>query len=329
MEYRKLGKSGIKVSEFSFGSWVTFKSQVDTKLAKECMAMAYEHGVNFFDNAEVYSDGDSEVIMGEALKQLNWTRDSYLVSSKVFWGGQKPTQRGLSRKHVFDACHAAMKRLQVDYLDLYFCHRPDIDTPVEETVLAMNDLIRQGKILYWGTSEWSAEQLREAHQVARDYRVIGPTMEQPEYNLFHRERVEIEYSRLYETVGLGTTVWSPLSSGLLTGKYENGIPEGTRANITGYEWLKARFLSPEGQAQIAKAKELRLLAEKNGMKLSQMSLLWCLSNPNVSTVILGASKTEQLRENLAALEHKAKMNPEVLEAIEAIVQNKPEHAPLF
>jgi aryl-alcohol dehydrogenase-like predicted oxidoreductase len=217
----------------------------------------------------------------------------------------------------------------VDYLDMYFCHRPDVDTPIEETVLAMNDLIRQGKILYWGSSEWSAEQVREAHQVARDFRVIGPTMEQPEYNLFKRERVELEYARLYETVGLGTTIWSPLASGILTGKYENGIPEGTRITLKGYEWLRERFLSPEGQAKIAKAKELRLLAESHGLKLSQMSLLWCLKNPNVSTVILGASTLDQLRENLSALDHKEKMTDDLMQKIENIVKNKPVPAPLY
>lgn len=326
MEYRNLGKSGLRISEFSFGSWVTFKSQVDVKLAKDMMSLAYERGVNFFDNAEVYAGGASEEIMGQALRELNWERDTYTVSSKVFWGGQKPTQRGLSRKHVFDACHAALKRLQVDYLDLYFCHRPDRMTPMEETVWAMNDLIRQGKVLYWGTSEWTAEEIRQAHQVARENHLIGPTMEQPQYNLFHREKVEVEFSRLYETVGLGTTIWSPLASGLLTGKYENGIPEGTRVSLEGYEWLKERFESPEGKAQIQKAKDLRLLAEDFGLTLTQLALLWCNHNPHVSTVILGASKMSQLEDNLNALEQKSKCTPELWSKVEEIVANRP--APL-
>lgn len=329
MQYRNLGKSGLKVSEFSLGSWVTFKSQVDVKLAKDMMACAYERGVNFFDNAEVYAAGASEQIMGQALKELGWDRDTYTVSSKVFWGGQKPTQKGLSRKHVFDGCHAALKRLQVDYLDLFFCHRPDRETPIEETVWAMNDLIRQGKVLYWGTSEWTAEELREAHQVARDYRLIGPTMEQPQYNLFEREKVEREYSRLYETVGLGTTIWSPLHSGLLTGKYENGIPEGTRVSLDGYEWLKERFESPEGQAKIEKAKKLRLLAEEHGLTLVDLSLLWCNKNPHVSTVILGASKISQLEANLDALEKKDKCSDELWSAVEDIMDNRPEALEVF
>ena len=320
MNYRRLGKSGLKVSEFSFGSWVNFGSSVDTRLAQECMAYAYDHGVNFFDNAEVYADGESERVMGAALKQLGWGRDTYTVSSKVFWGGQKPTQMGLSRKHVFDACHAALKRLQVDYLDLYFCHRPDPETPISETVVAMNDLMRQGKVLYWGTSEWSDEQIREAHTIARDYRLDGPTMEQPEYNLFKRTRVEGEYARLYEDFGMGTTIWSPLASGLLTGKYENGIPMGTRVSKAGYEWLKARFESPEGADKIRQARELRLLGEDYGLSLTHLSLLWCLQNSNVSTVILGASKLEQLKDNLAALDHREKFTLELKNKIEKIVE---------
>ncbi|MEO5667232.1 MAG: aldo/keto reductase [Bdellovibrionota bacterium] len=319
MEYRRLGHSGLKVSEFSFGSWATFGTSVDTKLATDCMALAYERGVNFFDNAEIYAGGESERVMGEALKKLGWGRDTYTVSSKVFWGGQKPTQLGLSRKHVFDACHAALKRLQLDYLDLYFCHRPDPETPIAETVIAMNDLMRQGKVMYWGTSEWSDEQIFEAQKVADDYRLVGPSMEQPEYNLFKRERVEGEYAHVFQKLGIGTTIWSPLASGLLTGKYENGIPGGTRVNQSGYEWLKARFESAEGKEKIAQAKALRILAEENGLTLTHLSLLWCLKNPNVSTVILGASKLEQLRDNLNALDHKAKLTPELMQKIQKIV----------
>jgi voltage-dependent potassium channel beta subunit len=242
MEYRRLGKSGLKVSALSYGSWVTFGSQVDESLARDLLTLAYERGVNFFDNAEAYSGGESERIMGNALKKIGWGRDTYVVSSKVFWGGGRPTQMGLSRKHVTDACHAALKRLQVDYLDLYFCHRPDLHTPIEETVWAMNDLIRQGKVLYWGTSEWSAQAITEAWVVARENHLVGPTMEQPEYNMFHREKVEAEFLPLYEKHGLGTTIWSPLASGLLSGKYAQGIPKDSRANVAGYDWHRSRSL---------------------------------------------------------------------------------------
>ena len=324
MEYRRLGKSGLKVSALSFGSWVTFGTQVDERLSQELMKSAYDSGVNFFDNAEVYEHGVSETLMGQALKKLGFGRDTYCVSSKVFWGGEKPTQNGLSRKHVFDACHAALKRLQVDYLDLYFCHRPDIHTPIEETVWAMNDLIRQGKVLYWGTSEWSAQQITEAWQVARENRLIGPTMEQPQYNLFHRQKVEAEFRPLYERFGLGTTIWSPLASGLLTGKYNDGLPKDSRLNLPGYEWLKQRYQSEEGKAQIAKTRLLTALAQELGFTMGQLAIGWCLKNPNVSTVILGASKTQQLEENLATLPLIFRLTPDVLSRIEAIIGNRPE-----
>jgi voltage-dependent potassium channel beta subunit len=323
MEYRRLGKSGLKVSEFSFGSWVTFGKQVDGSDAVSLMAHAYDNGINFFDNAEGYESGKSELVMGEALKTLGWSRDSYIVSSKVFWGGGKPTQRGLSRKHVTDAAHAALKRLQVCYLDLYFCHRPDIDTPIEETVRAMHDLITQGKILYWGTSEWSAQQLTEAYAVARDLRITPPTMEQPQYNLFERQKVEGDYLPLYDLMGLGTTIWSPLASGVLTGKYNNGMPNDSRMNLLGYEWLKEKWSSDTGRAQLAQVAVLADLAKEIGISITHLALLWCLSNRNVSTVILGASRMSQLEDNLAALTHKGKLTPEVLSRIDAIVGNKP------
>ena len=324
MEYRRLGKSGLKVSEFSFGSWVTFGKQVDGGDARTLMATAYAAGVNFFDNAEGYEAGASETLMGEALKSLSWGRDSYIVSSKVFWGGPKPTQRGLSKKHVTDACHAALRRLQVDYLDLYFCHRPDIDTPIEETVWAMHNLIQQGKVLYWGTSEWSAQQITEAHLVARQSGITAPTMEQPQYNLFTRHKVEADYAPLYDSHGLGTTIWSPLSSGLLTGKYNDGVPADSRANLPGYEWLLEEFRSADGQARLAKVKALAKLAAGIGMPVHHLALLWCLANPCVSTVILGASRQAQLVDNLAALDNRALLTPEVMAAVEAIMQNKPE-----
>jgi len=323
MQYRRLGKSGLQVSEFSLGSWVTFGKQVDQRDALDIMTLAYDSGINFFDNAEGYEAGVSETLMGEALAKLAWSRDSYIVSSKVFWGGSKPTQRGLSRKHVTDACHAALKRLQVEYLDLYFCHRPDIDTPIEETVRAMHDLVQQGKVLYWGTSEWSAQQLTEAWAVAKDLKITPPTMEQPQYNLFERDKVEGDYRPLYDLMGLGTTIWSPLASGILTGKYNKGIPAGSRLDLPGYEWLKELWQGEKGKQRIAQVEKLAALAEEIGLPIHHMALLWCLANKNVSTVILGASKKSQLQDNLAALDGRDKLTSEVLDKIDAILGNKP------
>ncbi len=329
MQYRRLGKSGLQVSEFSFGSWVTFAKQVDIAPAKEIMAAAYDAGINFFDNAEGYEQGRSELVMGQAIAELGWSRDSYVVSSKVFWGGQKPTQRGLSAKHVTDAAHAALKRLRVDYLDLYFCHRPDIDTPIEDTVRAMHNLVLQGKVLYWGTSEWSGQQITEAHAVARANGLTPPTMEQPQYNLFERHKVESDYLPVYDTFGLGTTIWSPLASGLLTGKYNNGTPNDARANLPGYEWLREAMLGEQGRARIEKVKALASVADAAGLPIHHMALLWCLSNPRVSTVILGASRLSQLTDNLGALANRAKLTPDVLAAIEAVMGNKPSQPARF
>lgn len=324
MEYRRLGKSGLKVSEFSFGAWVTFAKQVGEDDAASLMGCAYDNGVNFFDNAEGYEKGNAENVMGEALKALKWPRESYAVSSKVFWGTGKGTMdRGLSAKHITDAAHAALKRLQVDYLDLYFCHRPDIDTPIEETVRAMHNLIMQGKVLYWGTSEWTAQQLTEAYAAARQYNLTPPTMEQPEYNLFRREKVEAEFLPLYDLFGLGTTIWSPLASGILTGKYNDGIPADSRMNLPGYEWLKARLDSDKGKDELAKVKKLAKLADEAGLPIHHLALLWCNANPNVSTVILGASKLSQLKDNLKALESKSRLTPEVMAKIEEIMGNTP------
>jgi len=324
MLYRRLGKSGLQVSEFSLGSWVTFNKQVHEDDALKLMTTAYDAGINFFDNAEGYEGGKSETLMGNALQKLQWGRDSFIVSSKVFWGGKKPTQRGLSRKHVFDACHAALKRLQVDYLDLYFCHRPDIDTPIEETVRAMHNLVQQGKVLYWGTSQWTSQQITEAWSVAKDLKITAPSMEQPEYNFFEREKVEGDFLPLYELTGLGTTIWSPLASGILTGKYNKGIPEDSRLNLPGYEWLKKEWQSPEGTAKLAKVEKLAALAAQAGMPIHHMALLWCLSNKHVSTVILGASKLSQLEDNLAALESHNRLTDDIKTQIEDILQNKPE-----
>jgi len=324
MQYRRLGTSGLQVSALSFGSWVTFHNQVDDSLARDLMAQAYDAGVNFFDNAEVYAKGQSELMMGRVLKELGWGRDTYTLSSKVYWGGDLPTQRGLSRKHVHDACHAALARLQVDYLDLFFCHRPDTECPIEETVRAMNDLIRQGKVLYWGTSEWTADQLAEAAGVARALGLQGPTMEQPQYNMLVRDKVEREFHRLYETIGLGTTIWSPLASGVLTGKYSEGIPEGSRLTLPDYKFLRDRFESEEGRTQVAKARELSGIADELGTSLPKLAIAWCLRNPNVSTVILGASRAGQLEENLAALELVDQLTGDVMERIEGVLQNKPD-----
>ena len=306
MEYRKLGKSGLKVSELSFGSWVTFNTQVDTKLAEDMFKVCFDSGINFFDNAEGYDRGKSEEVMGQALKSINEPRDSYCVSSKVFFSSSpnpKPTQLGLSKKHITEACHQAMKRLQVDYLDLYFCHRADPDTPIGETVWAMHNLITQGKVLYWGTSEWTAEEITEAYEFAEKNHLTPPTMEQPQYNLLDRKRFEVEYDPIFRRYQMGTTIWSPLASGALTGKYLDGIPDGSRATLKGYEWLKKHMIDSErGQARMDKVRNLKPIADELGVSLSKMSIAWCLLNPNVSTVILGASKVDQLKENLEALE---------------------------
>lgn len=326
MEYRRLGNSGLQVSALSFGAWVTFGTQVGVANAEKLMRTAYDAGVNFFDNAEVYEYGQAEIVMGKALKKLGWPRDSYLVSSKVMFGSVEdpmPTQRGLNRKHVFEACDQALERLGVEALDLYFCHRPDPSVPMEEVVRAMSDLIRLGKVHYWGTSEWSAQQLMEAYSIARQYNLIPPTMEQPQYNMFHRERFEVEYARLYKVMGLGTTIWSPLASGILTGKYNDGEPQDTRINLPGYEWLKRFFESAEGQSRIAKARLLSEVADDLGTSMARMAIAWCLKNPNVSTVILGASKLEQLEENLQALDVVPQLTDDVMERFEEILDNKP------
>ena len=311
MEYRNLGNSGLKISELSFGSWVTFVNQLGQKQALECMAFAYEQGVNFFDNAEAYASGDSEVLMGKVLNKLNWTRDTYIVSSKVFWGGELPTQRGLSKKHIHDACNAALKRLQVDYLDLFFCHRPDPDTPISETVYAMNDLIHQGKILYWGTSEWGAEEIKESFKCAKKFNLRGPTMEQPQYNLLFRDRFEKEYKDIFKKYKIGTTIWSPLASGLLTGKYNDGIPTKSRFKVKGYEWLADSM----DKIDFNKIKKINSLAKKLGIKSSQLAILWCLKNKNVSSVILGASKLSQLKENLDSIKSYDLITDEILKEI--------------
>lgn len=323
-----MGISGLKLSEFSLGSWVTFGRQVKGNAAVDMLALAYDQGVNFFDNAEAYEQGESERLMGEALQTLDKPRDTWCVSSKVFWGGSKPTQIGLSRKHVTEACHAALRRLRVDYLDLYFCHRPDIETPIVETVRAMHDLITQGKVLYWGTSEWDAQQIAEAYDVAERWHLTPPSVEQPRYNLFDRERFEVELRPVLERFGIGATIFSPLASGLLTGKYNEDIPAGSRMTLTGYEWLAGKFASPEGQAQIAKTRELSALAARYGIALHHLALLWCLENPHVSTVLLGASSREQLEDNLKALEARDRLTFELLQELGTTLGDEPPPAGL-
>jgi voltage-dependent potassium channel beta subunit len=327
MEYRRLGKSGLQLSTLSFGSWVSFNKQIDDTIADELMGIAYDNGINFFDNAEVYASGESEKMMGRVLQKKNWDRSSFIISSKVFFGWRskmnKPNQTGLSRKHVIEACNEALGRLHVDYLDLFFCHRPDKKTPIEETVWAMNILLQQGKILYWGTSEWSGVEILEAHRVATQHHLISPVMEQPQYNLFERNKIENEFLMIYDTVGLGTTIWSPLASGLLTGKYNAGIPEKSRFALEGFNWLSERWMVED---KLKKVKKLSDLAAKLDVSTAALSIAWCISNPRVTTAILGATKKEQLLDNLTALEAVKKITPEVLEKIEKIMLTKPKLA---
>lgn len=321
MLYRRLGSSGLKVSALAFGAWVTFGKQVKNATATKLLHTAYDAGVNFFDNAETYADGAAERVMGAILKKSRWPRDTFLVSSKVFFGAERegPNQIGLSRKHVVEACDAALQRLQVDYLDLYYCHRPDPDTPIEETARAMHDLITQGKVLYWGTSEWSAANLAEAFAICARLNLHRPIVEQPQYNLFHRSRVEKEYSPFYLSPGLGTTVWSPLASGLLTGKYNAGVPTGSRLDTPSMAWLKDRLTSePSFPAKITAVKKLAPIAIELDTSLPCLALAWCLKNPRVSSVILGASRPEQLRENFGALAVLDRLTPGVMARIEAI-----------
>jgi len=320
MEYRRLGRSGLKVSVLSFGSWVTFanKDQIaQAAEAAECLQAARDAGVNFFDNAEGYAAGESERVMGEAFRQLGWKRHEYVVSTKLFWGlhNNVNMKNTLNRKYLSQAIDGSLERFGLDFVDLVFCHRPDAHTPIEETVWAMSDMITQGKALYWGTSEWSADEIRAAYEIADKHHLHKPLMEQPQYNLFWRDRVEKEYSRLYEDIGLGTTIWSPLASGLLTGKYLNGVPEGSRATLPGYEWLRSMLTDEKRNAKVA---ELKVIADELGITLSQLSLAWCAKNPNVSTVITGASSAAQVRENMTALDAMPLLTKEIMDRIDVI-----------
>ena len=324
MEYRRMGRSGLQLSVLSFGSWVTFHKQINDNIADELMGMAYDNGINFFDNAEVYALGESEKMMGRVLKAKNWDRTSYTLSSKAYFGwrgkNNKPNQTGLSRKHLIEACNEALGRLQTDYLDLFFCHRPDTGVPIEEVVWTMHNLIQQGKILYWGTSQWSGAEIMEAHRVADRCNLIAPTVEQPQYNMFERFKMEQDYLPVFKNAGMGTTIWSPLAAGFLTGKYNNGIPEGSRLAMEGFDWLKDRWVQDD---KLEKVKKLTALAMELGVSLAALSIAWTIHNPHVTTAILGATKKEQLTENLKALEVVTLLSKEVIDKIETILQNKP------
>ena len=324
MEYRRMGRTGLQLSVLSFGSWVTFHKQIKDNIADELMGMAYDNGINFFDNAEVYALGESEKMMGRVLKAKNWDRTSYTLSSKAFFGwrgkNNKPNQTGLSRKHLIEACHEAMGRLQTDYLDLFFCHRPDTGVPIEEVVWTMHNLIQQGKILYWGTSQWSGAEIMEAHRVADRFNLIAPTVEQPQYNMFERFKMEQDYLPVFKNAGMGTTIWSPLAAGFLTGKYNNGIPEGSRLAMEGFDWLKDRWVE---DTKLEKVKKLSVLANELSVSLAALSIAWTIHNPHVTSAILGATKKEQLTENLKALDAVSLLSEELIDKIESILQNKP------
>ena len=319
MEYRRLGRSGLKVSVLSFGSWVTFGPQLKGATAVDCIAAAGDAGVNFFDNAEAYAGGESERIMGEAFETLGWERNTYVVSTKLFWGlnGGVNMSNTLNRKYLMHAIEGSLDRFRLDFVDLLFCHRPDPDTPIEETVWAMSDIVSSGRALYWGTSEWAADEIRAAWEIAERNHLHKPVMEQPQYNLLTRRKVEREYARLYEDIGLGLTTWSPLASGLLTGKYLDGVPDDSRASLPGYEWLRGMLTDERSNDKV---KALKAVADDLDCTLAQLSLAWCTKNPHVSTVITGASRVEQVKENMVALEVAARLDDEVLARIDEVAR---------
>ncbi len=319
MEYRRLGRSGLKVSALSLGAWVTYGAQVGEETAYECMTEAFDGGVNFFDNAEAYSSGRAEVVMGNVIRRAGWKRSDLVVSTKLFWGGKGPNDVGLSRKRIIEGIDRSLSRLQLEHVDLLFCHRPDPETPIEETVRAMNHVLAQGKALYWGTSEWSADQIADAAAIAAREHLIGPSMEQPQYHLFHRDRVEREYAKLYERIGLGLTIWSPLASGLLTGKYDHGDVPGTRASLPGMEWLREELVGAAARPKIERVKKLKAVADRLGCTRAQLALAWCLKNPHVSSAITGATRREQVKENLGAMPVVERLTPDVMREIERIV----------
>jgi voltage-dependent potassium channel beta subunit len=324
MEYRKMGNTGLRLSVLSYGSWVTFSKQVDDSASDRIMGLAYDNGINFFDNAEAYEGGRSEEMMGRVLKNKDWDRTSFCISSKAFFGlygkNNKPTQHGLSRKHLTEACNAALRRMQTDYLDLFYCHRPDPETPMEEVVWTMNVLLQQGKILYWGTSEWSGAEIAAAHEVAKQLSLIGPAVEQPQYNLFERHKMEVDYLPVFSKYGMGTTIWSPLASGLLSGKYKNGVPDGSRLALENYAWLKDRTLEDD---KVARVNSLEKIALQLNTSLATLSIAWCIHNPHVTTAILGATKESQLTENLRALDVYQQLTPDIMAEIDTIMGSKP------
>ncbi|KAK9712202.1 hypothetical protein K7432_007302 [Basidiobolus ranarum] len=326
MEYRKLGNTGLKVSVLGLGSWLTYGGQVSQDVCYSCMTTAFKLGINYFDTAEVYGGGRAELAIGQVIKTAGWRRPDFVISTKIFWGGDGPNDRGLSRKHIVEGLNASLQRLQLEYVDLVLAHRPDPDTPMEEIVRAFNHVIHQGKALYWGTSEWGSQKITEAHMVSQRLGLIGPVLEQTQYNMFHRERIEAEYQPLFETLKMGTTIWSPLAVGILTGKYNNGIPEGSR--LSGYEnmalsRIRDSLATPEGQAKIDKVKELQPIAEKLGCTIAQLALAWTVKNSQVSSAIFGASNPEQVTDNVKALLILPKLTEEIMNEIEAVLQNKP------
>lgn len=326
MQYKNLGRSGLKVSQLSYGAWVSFGNQIDVKEAKTLLQTCRDHGVNFFDNAEVYANGRAEEIMGQAIRELGWKRSDIVVSTKIFWGGPGPNDKGLSRKHIIEGTKASLKRLDMEYVDLIYCHRPDIITPIEETVRAMNFVIDQGWAFYWGTSEWSAQQITEACEVAKRLDLVGPIVEQPEYNMFARHKVETEYLPLYTNYGIGLTTWSPLASGVLTGKYNSGVPADSRFALENYKNLASRSLVDD---VLKKVRNLKPIADELDVPMSQLAIAWCAANPNVSSVITGATKEYQIQENMKAIDLIPKLTPDVMEKIEAVVQSKPKRPESF
>ncbi len=323
MEYRHLGRSGLNVSVISLGAWVTYGSQVGEEVALECMQTAFDGGVNFFDNAEAYASGKAEIVMGNVIRRLGWSRGDLVISTKLFWGGKGPNDRGLSRKRIIEGTDASLRRLQLEHVDLLFCHRPDPETPIEETVRAMNHVLNQGKALYWGTSEWSAEEIHEAVTVARREHLIGPVMEQPQYHMFHRDRVEREYAALYDDMGLGLTIWSPLASGLLSGKYDEGMIPGTRLSHPGMEWLREELVGEAARPRVEIVKQLKPIADRLGCTRAQLAIAWCMKNPRVNSVITGATRAQQVTENLGALRVASKMDAGVMGEIEALLGRLP------
>jgi voltage-dependent potassium channel beta subunit len=323
MEYRHLGHSGLSISVISLGAWVTYGSQVGEDVALECMKVAFDGGVNFFDNAEAYASGRAETIMGNVIRKAGWRRSDLVISTKLFWGGKGPNDTGLSRKRIIEGTDASLRRLQLDHVDLLFCHRPDPKTPIEETVRAMNHVLNQGKALYWGTSEWSADDIREASAIAENEHLIGPLMEQPQYHMFHRDRVEREYAPLYDEIGLGLTIWSPLASGLLTGKYDQGMVQGTRASMPGMEWLREELVGAPAQPKIGVVKKLKSVADRLGCTRAQLAIAWCIKNPRVSSAITGATRAEQMKENLGALQVLPRLTDSVMHEIESLLAHAP------